>query len=747
MLGAGAAHAQTGASPGETAGAPMLDPIIVDFRAERMSSPKYARDLVETPRIITVLPQDLLEEQNVTEMRDAMRNVSGISLQAGEGNPPGGDQLKIRGFNARDDINVNGARDLGNYFRDPFYVDQIEIIKGPNSAFSGRGSAGGTINFVTKRPLLEDRNRIETSLGTDEYIRATGDFNKVIDPNSAFRVNFMTHSQDVPGRDIVDQRRHGFYGAYAWGFQGDTLLEVDYLHTRQNNVPDQGIPLDREGFTGDPAELDDRGRTPGGQRAGDGFYTGELPPGIDFSNYYGHVDDFQKIDVDQVGLLVDHVFENGQNLRNQSRLSRVRNDSITSSPRIKVPEAAWGTGDFSRALVQGDLKPRDQTDDSIFNQTDLLLNFDTGGITHDMVVGAELGYVDIENKRRPDVSGPRTDLLNPERRTRPEAPFDGTRHRLESEQVGLYLLDTMALSPQWDLHAGVRWDYVKSTATDKGWEDLIGPISRTDREWSYNLGLVYKPAPNGSVYASFGTSFDVTGTFDRGLVQLAGGGSALADPERREDIVDLDAFDTDPEETRAFEIGTKWEVLHNLSLNAAVFQTDKTNARTPAPGGGDLLDVLDGEQRVRGFEIGAAGTIQPGWALYASYTYLDSEVRKSTNPWEVGERLGGTPEHTFNLWTTYDVNPRWSVGGGFEYVSDQVNNVPTEPGSRRRQVEIDSYTVLHASTRYRLTDNAQIRVNAFNLTDKDYISQLAEGGAQGIPGPGRHFIATLRYDF
>ncbi|MCA1789993.1 MAG: TonB-dependent receptor, partial [Thioalkalivibrio sp.] len=455
----------------------------------------------------------------------------------------------------------------------------------------------------------------------------------------------------------------------------------------------------------------------------------------------------QKIDVDQVGLLVDHAFENGMSIRNQTRVSRVENDSITSSPRIKVPEAAWGSGDFSRAEVQGDLKPRDQTDDSIFNQTDLLWSFDTGGIAHDMVIGAELGFIDIENRRRPDVGGPRTSLLDPEKRTRPAAPFDGTRHRLESEQVGLYVLDTLALSPQWDVHAGLRWDRVKMTATDKGWEDPIGPISRTDSEFSYNLGVVYKPMPNASVYAAFGTAFDVTGTFDRGLVQLAGGGSALADPENREDIVDLNAFDTDPEETRAFEIGTKWVVLDNLNLNAAIFRTDKRNARTPALGGGDLLQVLDGKQRVQGFEVGAAGSIRPEWALYASYTYLDSEVRKSNNPWEVGERLGGTPEHTLNLWTTYDVTPRWSIGGGFEYVSDQVNNVPSEPGSRRRQVEIDSYGIFHASTTYRFSENLQVRVNGFNLGDKEYISQLAEGGAQGIPGAGRHFIATLRYDF
>lgn len=737
------AHAQSSDAP-----AAELEAVTVTgYRGTFMDSVKYQRSVQETPRIVTVLTNDLLEDQNVTELRDALRNVSGISLQAGEGNPPGGDQLKIRGFNARDDINVNGSRDLGNYFRDPFYVDQIEVVKGPNSAFSGRGSAGGTINFVTKQPLMEDRNRVETSVGTDSLFRVTGDFNRRIDDNSALRLNVMNHTQDVPGRDETNQERYGFYAAYVWGLESDTQVEVDFLHTRQNNLEDKGLPFDREGFSGDTAELteNDGERTPGGQRAPDGYYTGKLPPGIDYSNFYGHQDDYQDIEVDQLGVAVEHRFSDQVALRNQFRASRVHNDSITSSPRLIIPEAAWGSGDFSQAQVRGDLKPRDQEDLSFFNQTDLITSFETGGLSHDLVVGAELGYVDIENKRRPDVKGPATDLYNPAQRTRPNAPYDGSRHRLESEQVGLYALDTIALNPQWDLHGGVRWDHVESTATDYGYDDPIGPSTRTDSEWSGNLGLVFKPTQNGSIYASVGTAFDVTGTFDRGLVQLAGGGSA--EGGGREDIIDEAAFNTDPEKTVAYEVGTKWNLADNLLVSAALFRTDKTNARTPAQGGGDMLDVLDGEQRVEGFEIGAMGSLTPVWDLYTSYTFMDSEVRSSNNPWEEGSRLGGTPEHTFNLWTTYDVLPEWTVGGGLEYVADQVNNVTSEPGARRRQVEIDSYTVFHASTTYRFTEDLQLRVNAFNLADEEYISQVAEGGAQGIPGPGRHVIASLRYDF
>ncbi|MEX2515712.1 MAG: TonB-dependent receptor [Gammaproteobacteria bacterium] len=724
---------------------------VIELRGRRMDSPKYTRELLDTPRIITVLPKDLLEEQNITSLRDAMRNIPGISLQAGEGNPPGGDQLKIRGFNARDDLNVNGVRDLGNYFRDPFFVEQIEVVKGPNSAYGGRGSAGGTINFVTKKPFLEAFNRLEVSGGTDDYKRAAIDINRPIDDNSAFRVNLMGHSADIPGRDVVNDERWGIYGAYTWGFQRDTLVTADWLHTRQNNIEDKGLPLDREGFTGSKAACDNptnpqAGRV-GNQRCGDGFATGKLPPGIDFSDFFGHVDDFQRIDVNILGLNIEHAFTNNFQINNSFRYSLVENDSITSSPRIKVPAAFHGSGDFSNALVQGDLKPRDQEDEGFFNQTDLVFSFDTGSLRHDLVTGMELASISFENRRRPDVKGPQTSLLNPQPRVRPAAPFataadpnESTVHRLETDEIAFYLLDTIQFTPQWELTGGVRWDRVEAKAIEEGRPDAIS-ISRTDREWSYNAGLVYKPIPNASLYAAYGSAFEISGTFDRNQIQLAGGpGSRITDPN---------LFNVDPERTEAYEIGAKWRVLSGLDLNAALFRTEKTEARLPGLGADDP-SVLDTEQRVEGFELLAVGEITPRWRVFSGYTFLSSEVTKSTAfPQLVGQELGGTPRHSFNVFSTYDVTPKLNLGVGIQYTDEQTSapQPVVNPPPRRSNVSIDDYTVVDLYSTYKLTKNAQIRFNLFNVFDKEYISQLAEGGAQGIPGKARHFIATLRYDF
>lgn len=714
---AGPALAQTtSAAPAAAASGVTLEEVrVIDFRGQQMDSIKYTRDLKDTPRIISVLPSDLLEEQNVTSIKDALRNIPGISLQAGEGNPPGGDQLKIRGFNARDDLNVNGTRDLGNYFRDPFYIDQLEVVKGPNSAFSGRGSAGGTINFVTKKPSLEAFNRAEVSVGTDSYFRATADLNRPIDDNSAVRINLMRHQSDKPGRDVAEESRYGLYAAYTWGFKGPTQITADFLHTRQDDLPDAGLPLDRTNVLGNG---------------------GVLPPGLDFDNFYGHLDDYKKVEVNQVGLSVQHSFGNGLVLRNQTRLSQVKNDSITSSPRI-----------VNLTTARGDTKPRDQTDQGFNNQTDLLWSFSTGSVRHDLVTGVEVARYTYENRRRRDTQGPGTSLYNPALRVLGAATpvYDGTVYSFKTEELGIYALDTMKLSDRWELSLGGRWDSVRAEANRRGFTGALAGNNtdhvRKDTEFSWSTGLVYKLRPDTSLYAAYGNAYNISGSFDRNQVQLAGGGAT-------ENVVGP-TFNTPPEKVQAIELGAKWDIGSDLDLNMAVFRTETSEGRFPAavPGAVTIPNV---EYHINGFEVLAAGNLSKRWKLYGGYTYLDSKVTAApTNPFAVGQGLGGTPQHTFNLFTTYDVTPQWTLGGGLQHVSEQTSGVEPSPpaGNANRVVRIPAYTVADLYATYKFSPRTQLRMNLFNAFDKRYIQQLAEGGGQGIPGPGRQFIVTLRHDF
>lgn len=685
---------------------------VIDFRGQQMNSLKYTRELKDTPRIITVLPSDLLEEQNVTSLKDALRNIPGISMQAGEGNPPGGDQLKIRGFNARDDINVNGVRDLGNYFRDPFYVEQLEVVKGPNSAFSGRGSAGGTINFVTKKPSLKAFGRAEVSVGTDNLSRATLDLNRPIDDNSAVRLNVMKHSADFAGRDVAEESRYGLYAAYTWGFKGRTRVDLDLLHTRQDDLPDAGLPMDRTNILGNG---------------------GRVPQGLDFSRFYGHLDDYKKVDVTQFGAAVRHTLDSGAVLRNQTRLSRVSNDSITSSPRIVNPTTA-----------RGDTKPRDQDDNGINNQTDLLVSFQTGGIQHDLVTGLELAQYSYENKRRRDTSGPSTSLYNPaQRRLGAATPvYDGSVYRFETQEVGVYVLDTLKLSDRWELNVGGRWDRVNAEATRRGFTGA-GAVNNTthtreDSAFSYSAGLVYKLDPRTSLYASYGNAFNISGTFDRNQVQLAGGAQF-------EPIVGA-GFNTPPEKVQALEVGGKWTVGDSLDVNAAVFRTETSEGRFPAAAAGGVT-IPNVKYHIDGFEFLTAGNVNKRWRLYSGYTYLRSKVTDSpSNTFATGQSLGGTPRHSFNVFSTYDVTSQWTLGGGLQYVAEQTSGVQPAAGNPLK-VTIPGYTIADVYATYKFTPKTQLRVNLYNAFDKRYISQLAEGGGQGIPGPGRQLIATIRHDF
>ncbi|MDZ4051264.1 MAG: TonB-dependent siderophore receptor [Limnobacter sp.] len=699
---------------------------VIDFRGEQMDSIKYTRPLQETPRIITVLPQDLLEEQNVTSLNEALRNIPGISLQAGEGNPPGGDQLKIRGFNARDDINVNGMRDIGNYFRDPFFIEQLEVVKGPNSAFSGRGSAGGTINFVTKQPLGIDFNRAEVSVGTDNFFRTTLDMNRVLDEDEALRINLMKHSADLPGRNTAEEDRYGVYAAYTWGLNKPTSITADVLHIKTNDIPDAGLPFDRRN---------------GG--------TGRLPDGINFDNFYGHTNDYKDIEVNQIGLAVQHALASGQVIRNQTRFAQVGNDSITSSPRFVDNGTGVGNNNPASGFAVGNLKPRDQVDTSFRNQTDLLFSLNTGSIQHDMVAGFDFGFYEYENRRRLDTNGPVTSLFNPAEREFTGTLAYGGIHRFETEEMGLYLLDTMKFNEKWELNAGIRYDKVKAFANEEDRQNSTAAgltpqqaenrsFMREDTETSYSLGLVHKLTPKHALYASYGTAFNISGNFDRNQIQLAGGSM--------NDRVAGNTFDTPTEKIQAYELGSKMTIGEGLDINAAVFRTETDEGRLPAPAAGGVT-TPNVEYYIDGFEVLVAGQVSKAWKLYSGYTYLESEVTSApTSPFSVGQELGGTPKHSFNIFTTYDITPKITLGGGLQYVDEQTSGVqPDTTGNVK--VTIPSYTVVDLYTTYKFTKDVQVRLNLYNVFDERYISQLAEGGGQGIPGEGRQLIATLRYDF
>ncbi|RYD48014.1 MAG: TonB-dependent receptor, partial [Verrucomicrobiaceae bacterium] len=310
---------------------------------------------------------------------------------------------------------------------------------------------------------------------------------------------------------------------------------------------------------------------------------------------------------------------------------------------------------------------------------------------------------------------------------RPNIVYTGFSNNVDVDTVAFSLFDTAHLTEQWILSGGFR---VESVDSDFSFPSTVTPGttfrgSRTDDLFSYRAAITYKPVEEGSIYLGYGTSFNpISENF------------SLGDNPKRPNY-----YDVDPEENRTIELGTKWELLNkNLLVSAALFRTDKTNARTVDPI--DPTDVLslNGKERVQGFEVGFTGLITEDWRVIGGYTYLDSEVRGTDNPLEKGNSLSNTPEHSFALWTVHDLPKGFQIGLGTQFVGSRYNS--SNEASRQ---EAPSYAIFNALLGYQLNENVSFRLNGYNLTDKEYVDQV--GGGHFVPGHGRSAVLTAEIKF
>jgi catecholate siderophore receptor len=629
------------------------------------SSKKLTEPLRETPRSIAIIPESLMQEQAVSSLRDALRNVAGIAMSAGEGGVPAGDNLTLRGFSARTDLFVDGARDFGGYFRDPFNLETIEVVKGPSSSYSGRGATGGSVNQVSKTPTLDAFNRASLSAGTDSYLRGTADLNMPIESlgeGAAVRVNVMGHDADTAGRDFVKESRWGVAPSLALGLGSDTEFHLGLVHLDQDNVPDYGIP-----------------------------YLDGVPVRVDRENWYGLEGlDHEDTVTDLATARIEHDFSERVSVSSQLRWGEAERQSIITAAR---------SPDFSADTMARSLKLRDSEDRILSSQTDLRIDFETGAVRHAMVAGVELTREDSRNNGRSAANVPLASLIDPDPR-QPHAVeitatsvVDGS-----ADSQAAYVIDTLEFGEHWELNAGLRWDRF-----DLDYDSSTAPtLSRTDTDTNGQLGLVFKPSDIGAIYAAWGSSFNPSA---EGLTL-------------RDTLVDVD-----PETSRSIELGTKWDFLDgDLAFTAALFRIDKTNARTAGATPDDPPTVLEGEQRVDGAEVSLTGRINESVSLFAAYTHLDSEIRESNVADELGSELPNVAPNTLNLWARFDLAERWQAGVGAQYVDERwANSTNTN--------RVEDYWLMDAMLAYELNAHTQLQLNVTNLTDEDYFGAIYPGHA------------------
>ena len=436
------------------------------YNVTEPSLSKITTPLLDTPQTITEVPRELLNDQNATTLRQALRNVPGISLAAGEGGSQG-DNLTVRGFSARSDIFRDGMRDFGSYYRDPFNLERVEVLKGPASLLFGRGSTGGIINQVSKTPQLGDFNRSTVTIGSNSTLRDETDTNQQIDSNTAFRLNVMGNYNEVEGRDEGEFKRYAIAPSLAFGLGTDTRLNLDYFHQTEDNVPDYGIP-----------------------------YLESRPAPVDYSNFYGFADhDYFHTSADIATVRAEYDITNDATIRNQSRYGFYTRDVQITEARF-APVPPLGTPPAAITVQRGQIAAKSK-ETFLSNQTDLNAEFQTLGLNK-AATGLELTHETSDPKRFGFTGVPPTNLANPD----PDDDYSDTDKDVTSnvessaDTIAVYAVDTLSLNDQWDVTAGLRYDWVESDYQQTTGTNVN--LERTDKMLSYRAGVVYKPVRNRS---------------------------------------------------------------------------------------------------------------------------------------------------------------------------------------------------------------------------------------------------------
>jgi catecholate siderophore receptor len=698
-----------------------------DYRADQPSLNKLTQPLRDTPQSITVVPLQVMQDQGVTTLRDALRNVPGISLAAGEFGAQG-DNLTIRGFSARNDIYIDGMRDFGGYYRDPFYLEEVEVLEGPSSILFGRGSTGGVVNQNTKTPTLNPFISGTLSFGTDDTKRITADINQPLPEwgeGVAARLNLMATQSGVAGRPVTENNRFGFAPSLAFGLGTPTRINLSFLHQTEYDVPDYGLPY----IFSAP-----KGATQG---------AGVVAP-VAQGNFYGFKHgDYLRTNVDIATAKIEHDFSDDLTIRDQVRYAHyVRSFRITEGqifvPPNQVsstvpantqwlvpPGTALGSIFVSRNQLSGT-----GLETLIDNQTDITAHFTTFGLANTLVAGVEFTR-ETSDPTRNTTNTPysTTSLVSPNPdQTYNAITYYSTQTKTTAYSQAVYLVDTIDIAPQWQLMVGGRFDrfdagYDSNTFDTTHKQTAAIELGHIDRMPSWRTALVYKPAPNGTIYFDAGTSFN---------------------PSAESLSLSTANADLDPVKNTTFEVGTKWDVLNEkLSLSAALYQTEQTNLRETIPG--STLQQLVGNGIAKGFTAEAAGHITDAWQIIAGYAYTFSQIEESPIG-DLGHRLANVPMHTANLFTTYTFPFGLEIGGGLNYVSGRyASSTPRVVGGVNFFSEIPGYITGNLMAKYPVNEHLTLQVNIDNLSDAYYYDLIHPSHV--VPGAGRSalFTASVKY--
>ena len=656
------------------------------YRVEDSALSKLSESIRDTPQSIATITKEMLDDRGLQSLNDALRNVPGITLGAGEfswqGNNP-----TIRGFSSRDDMYLDGLRDFGSYPRDPFNLETVEVLLGPSSILFGRGSTGGAINQVQKEPQRERLTSLAVNVGSDETVRATADVGRplaLLGDTSAFRLNVLAHSGETEDR-AAQTERFGIAPSLTFGLGTDTQVTFGYMKQTSDDRPDYGLP-----------------------------WLGTRPAAVPRDSYYGFEDDYLETDAGIASAHMVHRLSDSIRIDVQARYADYERDVRITEPLITpVPPAGTPLEQISvyRYVFAG---PSDE--ELLTTQALARLDLGSGRVRHAVVTGLEWSSEESAPTFSFGNGVPGTSLLYPDT----TQPFSGTLDRrivanTESETLAVFALDTLKFGEAWHVTLGARWDQFDThyaadrfagppTPFNSGTASGHEEYAQVDEVASYRAAVVYKPVERSSIYLAASTSFNPS---TQSLSYLTTG-RALG----TENVF------LDPEENESIELGMKTGFKDDrLAFSAALFEITKTNARVPDPANPGF-NTLGGEQRMRGLSVDVTGLVTDHFYLVAGYAYLDGEVVRGAAGAAVGAKIANAPEDSANVWANYRVTTRFDVGFGARYVGEQF----AQSAINGRMVP--SYSTFDLMGRYALSQSTALKINITNLTDEYYFEQL-----------------------
>ncbi|MEW6120939.1 MAG: TonB-dependent siderophore receptor [Pseudomonadota bacterium] len=697
------------------------DPMEVNngYQATETRVGKTKQDPHDIPQAITTVTSQLMEEQQVGSLKEALRNVSGLTFNAAEGGRAG-DNMMLRGFYTFGDLYLDGIRDTAQYNRETFFLEQVDVLRGSASMLFGRGQAGGVINLVSKTPKRADAYALTGSIGTDNYTEVTADLNKRIGENSAMRVNLMKRDEgswrENPATGAEPELdRTGAQISLSLGMQTDDEFNFSHVYMRNRDIPDYGFSFDNNTHR----------------------------PNTNFpsSTFWGIDRNFDNSDVNVTTGTWTHRFSPRTELRTSVRYGDYERSYWARTPSATVAPNADGTipgngGNWNAGPT------RSMDYETLTVQSDFNTRFRAMGMKHELVTGIEYLHEDshrvgLQNLGGTTIASGIPPLFLPYVESTTANPVNFT-----GDSYAFYVQDTVEFMPFWKLTLGVRRDELEAE-----YSSLTSP-QLDFGEWSTRAGLSYQPTEEAHYYLSFSDSFSPTAD----LYQLSGG----AYP---------------PETSQVYEAGAKWLLMDgDLTFRTAIYRAEKENERST-----DLEStaaILTKKRRTDGIEFEAAGRITPNWEVFAGLALMDAEILETAvnldnndadtdpevaDPRYRGQRPRNTPEYTFNLWTTYKLGGGWKVGGGVEVKGDRYGYNPSSESANAQFTTNGAPSGFNPNTApaYERWDAMvayeqktwNVRLNVQNLFDEEYYDAIYDNGPFTVPGQGRRYVLTGEIKF